>query len=110
MTDLFDQLAHRTIDDNGVPIHNFIARLQLYALGVLTRAETVAGLGLTAESLVQAGQVADSIDAATGFQDKSVTVLRLEGVFILLGTLDPRYYDPVTDTIDRATVIADAGI
>ena len=80
MTDLIDRISGEDNTRPKINLHRFMAYERLYAMGEWTRLEIASALDLQGAEAIQAGQIADKIDAASNLTNKIVYIARAESV------------------------------
>lgn len=95
MSTLIDRLARLSPEpvEGFISNHTFSAAAYLWGQGILTRAQVVAGLGLTTENQIQLDQLKTYYDGLTTAK-KDAFHGRLEALGILLegGHITPAFY------------------
>lgn len=110
MADLIDRISGASTlqipPRPKINLHRFVAVERLYALGEWSRAEVAAEFDLQGNEAVQAGQLADVIDAQVGVNDKALYILRVESVCMCIEDSNDRLYHDVTGVVDKSQVYA----
>lgn len=111
MADLIDRIAYdeAITGRKKINLHMFMAYERLYAMGEWTRAEIATALDLQGAEAIQAGQLADKIDAASNLANKIIYIARVESVCVCIEDHgDPFYH--TAGVVNKAKVYEDLQI
>lgn len=110
MADLIDRLAGIDPDRPKIPVHQFAARLKLYAAGTITAAEAIQDWDLQGSELTQAQTLRSALDAQTGGLNKLIYCTKVESIFELTEIAEDRVYHNADGTIKKALIATHLGI
>lgn len=110
MADLIDRLAGIDPVRPKIPVHQFSARLKLYAAGTITAAEAIQDWDLQGSELTQATSLRAVLDAQSGALNKLIYCTKVEAIFQLTEIAEDRVYHNVNGTINKTKIATHLGV
>ncbi|MHC4413228.1 MAG: hypothetical protein ACYSW6_09735 [Planctomycetota bacterium] len=110
MADLIDRISGQDETRPKLLIEQFVAGLELYALGLKTKFQVSQDWDLQGQEQSQANAIATAVDSAVGLSAKLQLLAKIRAISSLVEMDSDTIYHNQDGTVNKALVISDMGI